>query len=503
MAYKSNLPIGYRWRSSNWFIISCIAIALFSENFLYSYIVPILQVMLEERLGIDESELQETTSLVLTVHALVCLVAGPLTGWLADKAPNRRLPLLLSLGAELVGTVIIMLSPNLPVLLFGRALQAIGGNTVWIVGLATVADTVGHENTGKVLGGISSFFVSGLLFGPMAAGTFLQVLGYWMTWMLPILMLVLDMLMRMIMIENKNGHRSPTKEYLSDDTAPIENGVRGEISVDDLIHEDSALVDIQSPNPNAYYDYDDDPHPPRRDVPPHKAPTTNVEKSSFTSNIYTMILSDSRAAGGLICNFTQAVILVALDTTLPLHCIEQFGWNTARVSLMFLLLQIPSLLLGSVTGLLKDKVGTKLPTSIGFLTASVFLWLLGTASSDGLSIVGTGKKGQAIYMVAVIGIGISRTFISGCGTIEITNVMREIHEEHPERFGSQKNFSSGFSMTNFCWTAGMLVGPVLSGFLTRSVGYYYMNLTCAIMSVIVGLVGMTFLPSKKKQPIAL
>lgn len=56
--------------------------------------------------------------------------------------------------------------------------------------------------------------------------------------------------------------------------------------------------------------------------------------------------------------------------------------------------------------------------------------------------------------------------------------MKEIYEEHPERFGSSRNFSSGFSMTNFCWTAGMLVGPVLSGFLTRSVGYYYMNLTC-------------------------
>ncbi|KAJ5652895.1 hypothetical protein N7507_010321 [Penicillium longicatenatum] len=413
MAVKSKLPVGYRWRSSNWFIISCIAIALFSENFLYSYIVPILQVMLEKRLGIEESELQATTSLVLTVHALVCLVAGPLTGWLADKAPNRRLPLLLSLGAELVGTVIIMLAPNLPVLLLGRALQAIGGNTVWIVGLATVADTVGHENTGKVLGGISSFFVSGLLFGPMAAGTFLQVLGYWLTWMVPILMLIIDMLMRVVMIENKNGHRSPTKEYLSDDTPSTENANRAGHN-DDQVHEDAALLDIPYLNPNIYYD--DEALPPRRD----EAPVTN-QKSLLTSNIYTMILSDSRAAGGLICNFTQAVILVGLDTTLPLHCNEQFGWNSARVSLMFLLLQIPSLLLGSLTGLLKDKVGTKLPTSVGFLTVSIFLWMLGTASSDGLSIVGTGQKGQAVYMVAVVGIGVSRTFISGCGTIEITS----------------------------------------------------------------------------------
>lgn len=247
----------------------------------------------------------------------------------------------------------------------------------------------------------------------MAAGTFLQVLGYWLTWMVPILMLIIDMLMRVVMIENKNGHRSPTKEYLSDDTPSTENTTRG--NNDDQVHEDAALLDIPYLNPNTSYD-DDDPLPPRREEAPKDS-----NKSLLTSNIYTMILSDSRAAGGLICNFTQAVILVGLDTTLPLHCSEQFGWNSARVSLMFLLLQIPSLLLGSLTGLLKDKVGTKLPTSVGFLTVSVFLWMLGTASSDGLSIVGTGQKGQAIYMVAIVGIGISRTFISGCGTIEITS----------------------------------------------------------------------------------
>lgn len=230
--------------------------------------------------------------------------------------------------------------------------------------------------------------------------------------MVPILMLIIDMLMRVVMIENKNGHRSPTKEYLSDDTPSNENTTRG--IHDDQVHEDAALLDIPYLNPNTYHD-DDESLPPREEAP------KNNKKSSFTTNIYMMILSDSRAAGGLICNFTQAVILVGLDTTLPLHCSEQFGWNSARVSLMFLLLQIPSLLLGSLTGLLKDKIGTKFPTSVGFLTVSVFLWMLGTASSDGLSIVGTGQKGQAIYMVAIVGIGISRTFISGCGTIEITS----------------------------------------------------------------------------------
>ncbi|KAJ5690909.1 hypothetical protein N7488_012476, partial [Penicillium malachiteum] len=188
MSGGNGIP-GYKWRSANWFIISCIAIALFSGAHDLSR-VGSSRVILEQRLHVDESKTQATTSLVLTVHALVCLVSGPLTGYLADKCSNRQLPLLTSLGAELVGTIIIMVAPSVPVLLLGRAFQAIGGNAVWIVGLATVADTVGQEDTGKVLGGISSFFVSGLLFGPMAAGTLLDLIGYWMTWMVPIALLV-------------------------------------------------------------------------------------------------------------------------------------------------------------------------------------------------------------------------------------------------------------------------------------------------------------------------
>lgn len=77
------------------------------ENFLYSFIVPILQTILEDRLHFDPSKTQATTSAVLSIHALACLIAGPITGYLADKFPSRRGPLLVSLGAEALGTFII------------------------------------------------------------------------------------------------------------------------------------------------------------------------------------------------------------------------------------------------------------------------------------------------------------------------------------------------------------------------------------------------------------
>jgi hypothetical protein len=113
--------------------------------------------------------------------------------------------------------------------------------------------------------------------------------------------------------------------------------------------------------------------------------------------------------------------MVSFDTTLPLHSKDEFGWNSARVSLMFLLLQLPAIFLAPFSGMLKDKFGTKFPTAAGFFAISIFIWLLGTPGKDGLPFAGVGGRGQAIFMAAIVGVGTARTLISGCGTIELTS----------------------------------------------------------------------------------
>lgn len=118
--------------------------------------------MLETRLHVPKSQTQATTSLVLSAHALACLIAGPLTGYLADRAPSRRFSLIASLGVEMIGTVIIMVARTgmldfffhgktplicssileVPVLVLGRIIEGLGGNCIWLVGLATVVSNL-------------------------------------------------------------------------------------------------------------------------------------------------------------------------------------------------------------------------------------------------------------------------------------------------------------------------------------------------------------------------
>lgn len=68
--------------------------------------------MLTERLHIDPSEVQYTTSLVLSTNAFVSLLTAIPTGYLADKIPSRQVSLLASLGLEAIGTLVIVFATN-------------------------------------------------------------------------------------------------------------------------------------------------------------------------------------------------------------------------------------------------------------------------------------------------------------------------------------------------------------------------------------------------------
>ena len=54
--------------------------------------------------------------------------------------------------------------------------------------------------------------------------------------------------------------------------------------------------------------------------------------------------------------------------------------------------------------------------------------------------------------------------------------MKDVQEKQPNRFGPNGKMSSAYSLTNFTWNLGLLLGPIISGSLTRTVGYYYMNM---------------------------
>jgi sugar phosphate permease len=195
--------------------------------------------------------------------------------------------------------------------------------------------------------------------------------------MAAIMVLVIDIFMRLVMIEDRKTDRGKPTETSDVESRTAEN-----------VNERTTLI---SPSQDDY-----------------------PKSADLEENFYKVILTNPRAATSLLGNFTVAFVLVTLDTTLPLYVTTEFGWGPAEVSLMFLILQLPSLVFSTLVGILKDRVGTRIPTALGFVSSAVFLALAG--ASDHWN----GQTGHAIYTVAIAGIGIGWTLAGGCGIIEIT-----------------------------------------------------------------------------------
>lgn len=70
----------------------------------------------------------------------------------------------------------------MPLLFLGRIGQAASGTILWVVGFATLSDTVGAKQMGMTTGILTAFVSLGTSAGPMLAGVLLEKVGYWSAW---------------------------------------------------------------------------------------------------------------------------------------------------------------------------------------------------------------------------------------------------------------------------------------------------------------------------------
>lgn len=62
-------PAGLKWRSNTLFIVSTVAVGLFSDLFLYGLIVPVLPFVLQDRIGVPKDQIQSHVSGMLAAYA--------------------------------------------------------------------------------------------------------------------------------------------------------------------------------------------------------------------------------------------------------------------------------------------------------------------------------------------------------------------------------------------------------------------------------------------------
>ncbi|ESZ90466.1 hypothetical protein SBOR_9160 [Sclerotinia borealis F-4128] len=448
-SHGKSLPIGFRWRSSKWFVLSTIAVALFAETFLYGFLVPILGYMLENRLHVEPSQIQKLSSTVLALHGAFAVISSPIIGHFADKSSGRKTSLLLSLVCCILGTVMVAGAGSVSMLLLGRVLQGMAGSAVWIIGFATVSDILNEDDLGFGMSLMMSFANAGTITGPVVSGLLIEATGYWVTWSTPLMVLTIDLLARVIMIENPH------------------------------------TISLCSPNNDTV------------DTSPG-----DVQNVSGTGNFWRVMICDSRVLTCLMITFMSMAVTSSLQATLPLQVQHKFGWGPSTVGLLFAGLVAPGVLIGPLAGWVHDRVSAKGPAIVCCILQALALGILGTAGREVLSGNVPATDGT-LYIVSIITIGSLRPFVSGIAPVELADAAKKRQGKTPGVFGPQSGLSRVFSMMDAAASLGMMIGPIMGGSLKELIGYEWMNWTWGLFYLALALLITCFLDSRKVAETAL
>ncbi len=162
--------------SFTWWVINRLAFLVGSTN-LASFAVYFLQ----GRMGIErELAAKPASQLLLIVGVFILLLAFP-SGWLADKFGRKPLVALSGVLAAL-GTLVLILAPNMTVIYIGGVLVGAGTGLFYSANWALGTDIVPKEEAGRYLGisnlaGAGAGAVGAYIGGPIADSFSLHMPG--------------------------------------------------------------------------------------------------------------------------------------------------------------------------------------------------------------------------------------------------------------------------------------------------------------------------------------
>lgn len=482
-------PAGLKWRSNTVFIVSTVAIGLFTDLFLYGLIVPVLPYMLQDRVGLPKEQVQSHVSGLLAVYAAASVVFSPAAGILADKVSTRQAPFLFGLIALFVSTVMLFLGKTVPILVLARILQGVSAGFVWTIGLALCLETVGPENLGKTIGSIFSFISVGGIAAPTLGGVLYEKTGYEGVFAIGAVILVIDFLMRIVVIEKRTALK-----YEVDDPSTVSDLTAARERERDHADRNPDEEAQQSQNQNgSIHGSEEEPllggKAPGEEY--YRLPTRD-ELSGFSRAVPIIpCLKDPMLLTALLVALIQALLLGSFDATIPTVANELFGFDSLKSGLLFLPLGVFDLILGPVFGWCVDHYGTK-PVAVlayGFLVPVLVL----------LRIPHEGGQDQIIVYAVLLGLcGIGLAGIGAPSIVEAGAVVQKYYEVNPEHFGDRGPYAQLYGLSNMVFSFGLAVGPELAGELKQVIGYGNMNAVLAVVCLLTSTLSFLYIGGKPR-----
>ncbi|KAH7063359.1 major facilitator superfamily domain-containing protein [Macrophomina phaseolina] len=475
-------PVGLRWRSSTWFIVSTVGMGIFTDMVLYCLIVPVLPFMLQDRIHLPDDQIQSQVSNLLAVYAAASVISSPITGLLADKWGTRQLPFLLGLSALLIATFLLALGQTVLALIVARALQGLSAAVVWVVGLALLVETVGSDRMGAVIGSIYSLMTVGGLISPVLGGILYRKTGYTGVFGVSIAIVIMDLIMRLLVIERKvalqheqqsvsklqYGHDRPSPE-----TAPFPSNDT---------NENTPLLGQRRPAGD----------------PRYRLSSKHTSKKSFLARHVPILvlLPHPRMLTSLLVGFIQALLFGTFDSTLPVAAKETYGFNSLRAGLLFLALGTFDLFIGPLAGWAADRFSPRAVAVVGYawLAPVLTLFRLLAVPSNDAGVDTSREIALFCLLLSLCGIGIA--IVNAPSLVEAGLIVDAYHRANPELFGERGPYAQLYGLNGMIWNLGLAVGPLVAGALKTWLGFGNMLAVMAALCAGTAVLAFVFMGRK-------
>lgn len=475
------------FRSTPAAVLTVSTMAVFADTVVYGLIVPFLPDILQDKLGMSSS----ANGILFGCFGVGVLIGAPASGYISDRWKIRKWPMivgLLGLGAT---TVLFALSNAFWELVVARLFQGLSSGITWAVGLGMVADVYAGEAIGKAMGVVFSGFTLGYLGGPVLGGAIYHAGGIHAIAMFVGAITVVDLISRLLLKEPKevieaasslkssrrrsSNNREKLLEEQTQSSSRQMKAVSAAAATSTVISTAAGVGGVcrsatatraslsGRQGQDRIQEVEED-HAYAVDVASTKAETTAtaISDSSGKGNRRTTMWDLLKEWPILACCFATITVTGAegsFEPVLPIYMSEKYHMKSVLISVIFIALVIPNVIIGPIAGKFTDNerivalaapYGRFIFIILGSLGAAIAIAFLGATSNI---------PGLVVNLVVV-------GMLGGIAAVPIMSIMGV----HVHRMGGDA-YGKVYALFNIAYSVGVIVIPTILPPIMNAIGF--------------------------------
>jgi MFS family permease len=142
---------------------------------------------------------------------------------------------------------------------------------------------------------------------------------------------------------------------------------------------------------------------------------------------------------------------------------EEWNYNTSQIGVVFLAQVLPGFISGPLAGHFSDKYGARIVILPSLVVTSAMCLILGIPNK----LTTIGPLVVILVLEGFFGSAVLSPILS-----EIAAVVALENKEEGESDG----FAKSYAVFNIAFAGGMLIGPLLGGFVYSAIGFFWLNI---------------------------